>query len=141
MANEVKLKLTLEGGRVVSQEIDGVTHSVSDMRSASVSANASLADMGAQAIALTRSFAGLVAIQKGVIAAGDYAGQASRMKLLTGSAADAAVAMQAVQDIAVRQGASLMAVGDSYAKIGQAMKSLGGTSVDTARVVETVAGA
>ncbi len=141
MATELKLKLSIEGGRIVSQEIDGVTHSVGNMPTASVSANASLADMGAQAIALTKTFSGLIAIQKGVAAASDYAGLASRMKLLTGSAEQAAVAMQSVQDIAMRQGASLQAVGDSYAKIGQAMLAMGGTSVDTARMVETVAGA
>ncbi len=141
MATEVKLKLALEGARVVSQEIDGVTHSVGNMRSASISANTSLAELGSQAIALTKTMAGLSAIQKGVTAAGDYAGLASRMKLLTGSAEAAAIAMQSVQDIAMRQGASLAAVGDSYAKIGQAMLTMGGTSADTARMVETVAAA
>lgn len=141
MANEVKLKLSLEGGRVVSQEIDGVTYRMGSMRSASISTNASFADLGSQAIALTRTFAGLAAIQNAVTAAGDYAGLTSRMKLLTGSVEQAAIAMQSVQDIAMRQGASLQAVGDSYAKIGQAMLSMGGTSTDTARMVETVAGA
>ncbi len=141
MATDVKLKLSIEGGRIVSQEIDGVTHSVGNMRGASISANASLADLGSQALALTKTFSGLIAIQKGVAAANDYAGLTSRMKLLTGSAEQAAAAMQAVADIAQRQGANLQAVGDSYAKIGQAVVAMGGTSADTARMVETVAGA
>ncbi|MBV5332310.1 hypothetical protein JZU54_01775, partial [bacterium] len=105
MATEVKLKLSVEGGRVVSQEIDGVTHRMGSMRSAGISANASFADLGAQAIALTRTFAGLVAMQKAVVAASDYSGLESRMKLLPGSAEQAGIAMQSVQDIAMRQGA------------------------------------
>lgn len=146
MANELKLKVAMEGARAVSQDIDGVKSSIGQMDAVAAKAAKSMTEffggfsvMQSQVQVLTGAFAGLMSVQKTVSAASDFQGLTARMKLLTGSAIEAGAAMQVVYDIAQRQGASLMAVGDSYAKIGQAMIGLGGTSADTAQMVETVA--
>lgn len=141
MANELKLKLALEGGAEVNGALSATSGNISKMGQSAQAAQQHLADLSGQLAMFVGGMAGIAAVEKSISAASDFKALAGRMELLTGSAAKAADAMQSVYDIAQRQGASLMAVGDSYAKIGQAMSSLGGTSADTAHMVETVAAA
>jgi tape measure domain-containing protein len=139
MVNEVKLKLSIEGGPAVNATMDSAAKGLDTIGHSSRNAQSHLSELTAQVTRFTGTLAGIASVQKAISAASDYSALTARMSLLEGGSNRAAASMQTVYDIALRQSAALFAVGDSYVKIDKVVAQLGGTAKDSAQIVETVA--
>lgn len=125
MAGEVKLKLAIEGGKVVGAELDGVTSRLGGMEKAAGATGNMLSGLQSKVLALSGTFATLLSVQKAVMAADAVTTLKNQLDLATGSAQRAAQAYDELFAIAQRSRVSFTELGATFASISRAGQELG----------------
>lgn len=125
MAGEVKLKLAIEGGKVVGAELDGVTSRLGGMEKAAGATGNMISGLQSKVLALSGTFATLLSVQKAVMAADAVTTLKNQLDLATGSAERAEQAYEALFQIAQKSRVSFTELGATFASISRAGQELG----------------
>lgn len=116
----------------------GINQTTATMNAGMSSLSTQLANIQRAVIAYHSVMGALRAGSAIIQTADDFKSLQARLKLATGSIEGAGVALDDVRRIAAASGQDLSAVGTLYARLAAAMRDMGASQADTARVTEAV---
>ena len=139
MANEVKIKLAVDGAAAVNNELKGVGSGLNDLKQQAHSMGETAGRVGGQLRNMLAGVGLAVTIKEFVSAADAMTLIDARLKLATGSARDFAQAQADVYRIAQANNVGLQETAQLYTKLSEPVKRLGGTTREVGAIVDAFA--
>lgn len=139
MANEVKIKLAVDGAAAVNNELKGVGSGLNDLKQQAHSMGETAGRVGGQLRNMLAGVGLAVTIKEFVSAADAMTLIDARLKLATGSARDFAQAQTDVYRIAQANNVGLQETAQLYTKLSEPVKRLGGTTREVGAIVDAFA--